>query len=163
MTLDLPTPPLPEEISSGRVFEVFFENGISRPFGVAVGLARAGGRPGVAVQRAAEVLAILVAHHGELEVDRLDAVELRGGLGHPPLDLALERTARHGEGDEHADDAVVADRHPAQHAEVDDRAVQFGILDRAEGVDDLFFGHDGGHDAIVATGRRICTEFALRG
>ena len=122
-----------------------------------VGRAGAGGGAGVAVERAAQVLAILVAHHGELEVDRLDSVELCGGLGHPPLDLALERTARHGQRDQHADDTVVADRHTAQHAEVDDRAVQLGVLDWAQSVDDLFFGHGGGHESIVATGGRICT------
>ena len=125
--------------------------------GVAVRVAVAGGRAGVAVQRLAQVLALAVGHHGELEVDRVDAVELRGGVGHAPLDLVLQRAAGNGERDEDADDAVAADVDVADHVEVDDRTVEFGILDRSERLDDVGFGDGGGHSSSVATAVRICT------
>ena len=160
MTLDLPTPPLPDEISSGRVFESFLANGTARPSAWPWAWPRAGGRSGVAVQRAAQVLAVLVGHHGELEIDRVDTVEFGGGVGHTPLDLGLQRTSRHGQCDQHADDAVAHDRDAAQHAEIDDRAVQFGVLDGTQGLDDLLFGDDGSaHGAQCGDAAR---EFALR-
>ena len=78
MTLDLPTPPLPDEMSSGRVFEPFWANGMLAPLGVAVGLAAwPAVAPASPCRRLAQVLALAVGHHGELEVDRVDAVELR--------------------------------------------------------------------------------------
>ena len=118
--------------------------------------------PASAVEGLAELGAIVVAHHGELEVDRLDAVELCSGLGDASLDLALERAPGDGQRDQDPDDTVLAHRDAAEHAEVDDRSVEFGILHRAECLDDLLFGHDGGHGLIVATTDRICTGFALR-
>ncbi len=78
------------------------------------------------------------------------------------MDLVLQRTAGNGERDEHADDAVAADVDVAEHAEIDDRTVQFGVLDRPECLDDLRFGDGDGHSSIVATEVRNCTEFPLR-
>ncbi len=107
---------------------------------MAVSGAVAGGGAGIAVERAPELLAIVVGHHGELELDRLDTVELRGGVGDPTLDLALQRAAGNGQRDEHPDDTVVADLDAAQHAELDDGAVELRVLDGSEGFDDLFLG-----------------------
>ena len=42
----------------------------------------------------------------------------------------------------------------AHHAEVDDRAVELGILDRTQGLDDLFGGD--GHRTLAIV-RGICT------
>ena len=109
-----------------------------------VRLTLASARASVAVERLAEVLTVFVAHHGELEIDRLDSVELCGCFGDTPSDFVLEWTPRDGEGNQHADDAVVHDRHAAQHAEIDDRAVQLGVFDRAKCLDDLVFRDDGG-------------------
>ena len=75
MTLDLPTPPLPDEISSGRVFEPAWANGIARPSAWPWAGCEPALAAGVAVQGPAEVLALLVGHHGELEIDRVDAIE----------------------------------------------------------------------------------------
>ena len=70
MTLLLPTPPLPDEISSGRVFEPGSAERHLATLGVAVGLALAGGVAGVAVQHDPHGLALLVGHHREVERDR---------------------------------------------------------------------------------------------
>ena len=70
MTDDLPTPPLPDEMSSGRVFDPGWLNGTGRPSawpwagpwtwpGMAVG----------ALQPDAQRLALLVGHHREVEGD----------------------------------------------------------------------------------------------
>ena len=129
MTLDLPTPPLPEEMSSGRVFDADLANGICAAFGVAVRLLGAGGRAGVAVQGLAQVLAVVVGHHGELEVDSTRRRRRRWPPRTPGRVISsLQRATGHGERDQHTDDAVVADVDGPQHAEVDDRAVQFGVL-----------------------------------
>ena len=69
MTLDLPTPPLPDEMSSGRVREPGWANGIAPALGVAVRLAVGVAVAGVAVQLDAQRLALLVGHHGEVEGD----------------------------------------------------------------------------------------------
>jgi hypothetical protein len=66
------------------------------------------------------VFAIFVAHDSELEIDRLDAVELRCSIRHALLDFCLERAARNCEGYENANDAILHNRDTTQHAEVDD-------------------------------------------
>ena len=113
-----------------------------------VSLTLTSGGAGIAVERLAEVLTVFVAHHRELEIDRFDAVELGSCLGHAASDFVLQWTPWDGEGDQHADDAVVHNRHAAQHAEFDDRAVQLGVLDRAKCLDDLVFRDDGGAHGV---------------
>ncbi len=66
VTLDLPTPPLPDEISSGRVLEPGWANGIARPSAWPCGWPWPG-RAAVAVELDAQLLALLVAHHGEVD------------------------------------------------------------------------------------------------
>ena len=74
----------------------------------------------VVMQRLAKVFAVLVAHDGELEIDRFDAVELCCSVGDSLLDFCLERAARNREGDQNANDPVPQDRDTTDHAEVDD-------------------------------------------
>ncbi len=113
---------------------------------MAVGLLAAGGGGGVAVEARRQGGALLVGHVGEVETDVADPVEGDDGLGDAALDLVAQRAAGDGEGDEHLYVGVF-DGHLADHVEVDDAAVQLGILDRAEGFDDsgLGEGHQGLH------------------
>ena len=97
-----------------------------------------GGGRRVAVQLLAQRLALLVGHHGEVEVDVVDAVERRSRAAVTRCSISLRSgQPGDGEGDEHADRAVGADVDVADHVEVDDRAVQLGVLDRAQGLEDL--------------------------
>jgi len=84
--------------------------------------------------------------------DRLDAVEGLDGVGHPLPDLGLERAPRHGEGDGHRHPATI-DLDPFDHVEVDDAALDFGVLDRAEGVEDGVREVPERHGGLVAHGR----------
>ena len=98
----------------------------------------------------AQRLALLVGHHGEVEVDAARRRRAaRTAPVDPVLDLVAQRAAGDGEGDEHADRRRRLDVDVAHHAEVDDRAVQLGILHRTERLDDLLGGD--GH-------RRACLE-----
>ena len=105
--------------------------------GVTVGLAVAGRRAGRAVQLDAQLLALLVGHHRELEVDVVTPSSVRERAADPVLDLVAQRAAGDGEGDEDVGRAVGVEFGSAQHAEVDDRAVQLGIFDRPECLDEL--------------------------
>ena len=66
-------------------------------------------------------------------------VQLRSQFGvvHTIGDFVAQRTAGNGEGDEDADVSVGGNGDIAQHADVDDRAVEFGIFDGPQCVDDL--------------------------
>ena len=105
--------------------------------GVPVRLALAGGVAGVAVHHHPHGLALLVGHHREVEGDPLHTGQRGQGRGHPAGDLVAQRAAGNGERDQHIDDAVVVERRLADHAEVDDRAPQLGILHGPQGLDDL--------------------------
>ena len=91
----------------------------------------------------AQRLALLVGHHGEVELDARHALERSHGRGDPVLDLLAQRAAWHGEGDQHADRAVGPQVDVAHHAQLDDRAAQLGVLHRAERLDDLLGGRHG--------------------
>ena len=78
VTLDLPTPPLPDEMNSGRVREPGWANGIARPSAWPWAWLWTWPWP-VALQLDAQRLALLVAHHREVDGDAGDAVE--GGDG----------------------------------------------------------------------------------
>ena len=145
VTEDLPTPPLPEEISSGRVREPGSLKGMARPSA----WPWAGWEPavdaGVAVEALAQLGALVVGHHGEVEGDVVDAGQARTApvtrlvisarSGHPATVRATRTATR-----------PPCDVDRADHAEVDDRAVQLGVLDRAQRFDDLVGGdgHGGG-------------------
>ena len=64
-------------------------------------------------------------------------------VGDPLGDLGPQRAAGDGQGDRDRD-LVAVDRDAPHHVEVDDRAVQLGVLDRAQGFEDVGFG---GHQA----------------
>ena len=103
----------------------------------------AGGAPGggrrITDEHLAHRSALLVGHHGEVEIDPLDPVEGDHGVGDAGLDLVAERTTGHGERDAHGHDGTV-DGHAPDHAEVDDAAVELGVLDRTQGFDDIVLG-----------------------
>ena len=133
MTLDLPTPPLPDEISSGRGLRAGLGERDLAAFGVTVGRRLPGGGRGIAVQGAAQRLALVVGHHGEVELHAGHAVERLDGTGDAVLDLVAQRTSGDREGDEDVGGSAVVELGAPEHPEVDDRAVQLGILDRSKG------------------------------
>jgi hypothetical protein len=104
-----------------------------------VRLVGAGGGGRIAVEPGAQRRPLVVGHHREVEVDRLDTVERRDGAVHPPGDLAAQGATLDGERHGHVDPRPV-DGDPPDHVEVDDAAVQLGVFDGAEGVEDLGFG-----------------------
>ena len=110
---------------------------------MAVGGLAAGGGRRVALHELADRGPLLVVHDPEADVDLGDAVEGLHGAGDPIGDLGPQRAACDGEGDLDLDGAAV-DGDALDHAEVDDRAVQLRILDRAQRVDDEGFGHSHG-------------------
>ena len=137
VTDDLPTPPLPDEISSGRVFEPGWLNGTGRPVAWPCGCPCACAST-VALQPDAQLLALVVGHHREVELDARDARRAGAAAASTrDCDLVAQRAAGDGEGDEHRHGAVGPPFGAADHAEVDDRAVQLGVLDRPQRVDEL--------------------------
>ena len=70
VTLDLPTPPLPEATAYTRVSEPGWANGIT-------------GSRGVAAQQLAQFGALLVVHHVEGDRDRAGAGHVGDGLRRP--------------------------------------------------------------------------------
>ena len=106
------------------------------PLGVPLGLT-VGVPVAAALQLDAQGLAVLVAHHGELDGDARHARERGDGAPHPVGDLVLQRAARDGQGDEDGHVAVGGRVDRAHHAELDDGAVDLRVLDGTEGLDDL--------------------------
>jgi len=87
---------------------------------------------------------------------RMDVAHQRlDGALHAIRDLVAQRAAGDGERDEDLGATVVGDVHRAQHADVDDGAVEFWIFDRTQGFDDLLACD--GHGWGLPT-----SEFALR-
>ena len=110
---------------------------------VAVGrLAAAGGRR-IADHELTNLGPLLVGHDRKVERDRRDAIEFGHRGGNPSLDLVAQRATGDGEGDLHRHRRAL-DVHPLHHAEVNDAAVQLGIFDGAQRVDDGALGH--GHE-----------------
>jgi hypothetical protein len=108
-------------------------------FGVAVGGLAAGRGRGVTVELLAQVGPLLVGHHAEGQVDRRHA---DGGqrTRDPRLDLVAQRAPGHGERDLEGHGVAVTHHHVAHHVEVDDRAMELGVLDRTQGSDDVIDG-----------------------
>ena len=107
----------------------------------AVALVRLGGA--AAVQPGCHGGALLVGHHGEVDVDPADAGQRAHGVGDAPRDLGPQRAARDRERDGHAD-AVALDRDRAHHVEIDDRLVDLGVLDGPQRIEHLgLCGHRG--------------------
>ena len=100
VTLDLPTPPLPDEISSGRVRDPGWANGIGRPSAWPCGCPWAWAWPcPLPCSFVRSVLALLVGHHGEVERDPGDAVDGEQRAVRHGLDLVAQRAAGDGERD----------------------------------------------------------------
>ena len=80
----------------------------------------------------------------EVDVDRVDPGERRDRVGDPAGDLGPHGAAGDGQRDRDLDVRAV-DRDAPDHVQIDDRAVDLGVLDRAQGLEDLGFG---GHAAL---------------
>ena len=134
MTDDLPTPPLPDDRPSTRVLEPGSAKGMVGR-GVAVLALRAGpaAPAGVGLQLGPHRGPLLVGHHREVDVDAgrrpsraLTAVVTRSVIsarsGQPATVRATVTPTR-----------AAVDADALDHVEVDDAAVQLGVLDRAAG------------------------------
>ena len=80
--------------------------------------------------------ALLFGHDAEVDVDVGHTVERGHRVGHEPDDLGPHRTARDGQRDGHLHVPAV-DLDPPDHVQLDDRAVDLGVLDRAQGFEHL--------------------------
>ena len=154
VTDDLPTPPLPDAMSSTRVCARRVGEGDLAALGVAVGrlAARGGatGRPAASPARAARCSSVITPKERST-----DATPMLGErAGDAALDLVAERAPGDGEGDLEGD-RVAVDAHVADHVEVDDRAVELGILDGSKGGDDVVDGD--GHGVGAPGFGGICT------
>ena len=136
MTDDLPTPPLPDEISKHRVRDSGSANGIALPSACPC----AGCDPAVAAAspwsrsrssaRSSSVMTVKSRDTDETPSSGTD------GAFDAVRDLVAQRAAGHRERDQHGHAAVV-DRDVAHHAEIDDRAMQLGVLDGPQRLEDL--------------------------
>ena len=124
---------------------------------------RTGGGGRIAVQHLADLRPLLIGHHPEVDADEIDTIEGGDRLGDLALDLIAQRATGDREVDTDLDVAAVDGGRP-DHAEVDDAAVEFGILHRTQGVDDGGFG-DGHGDysrAGPSGGGRSGVNFSYR-
>ena len=138
VTVDLPTPPLPDDTRSGRVFEPAWANRTARTSACPCAWPCPAVAPGSPCRRLTKLLAVGVGHHGELEIDAGHAVERSDRLGDTLRgDLVAQRASGDREGDQDPDPAVVVQVDVAEHPEFDDRSVQLRVLDRTERIDDL--------------------------
>ena len=118
MSVDFPTPPLPDPMHS--TFDTRAREPSGRP-----------GPPELLLQRRL----LRVAQDVEVDVDVAHAVECGDGLRDGGLEVTLDRAARRSQRHGHVDDAVCADVDRSHHVELDDRAVQLRIdhdLERLE-------------------------------
>ena len=139
VTDDLPTPPLPDAISSTRVVLSGSANGMARPSAwpwAAWLPAVAAGSPCSFSRSVARSSSVITPKERSTSVDpdrrrarsvTRDWISLRSG--HP----ATVRVTSSATG-------VAVDAHVAHHVEVDDGAVQLGVLDGSEGGDDVVDG-----------------------
>ena len=120
VSVDLPTPPLPEAM------QTTLETWASAPSGSDL-------RPSSGLERGL----LLVVEDVEADVDVGDAVELAHGVADRRLEGALDRAAGRGQrdGDVHHAAGVHVDR--ADHVQLDDVAPQLRVDDVPERVSDL--------------------------
>ena len=114
VTLDLPTPPLPDATAYTRVSEPGCANGIT-------------GSAASPRSMLAQLGALLVAHHVEGDGDGSGTRHVGDRLGHPLGDLGLLRARRRGQVDLDVHRAVVGDRDALDHVELGDRAAEFRV------------------------------------
>ena len=112
---------------------------------MALCLAAAGGCLRITVQHLANVRALLISHHTKVEADRCTISKRGECIGDKTLNLVTHRATSNGERDGERN-ALARNSHIAHHVEIDNGTVQFGVLDGAKGLDDLFnscSGHAG--------------------
>ena len=127
VTDDLPTPPLPDAMSSTRVAHSGIGERDRAALGVAVGGLAAGGGGRVALELLPDAGALLVGHHAERRGRPLVTPMAGERAGDPALDLVPQRASRHRERDLEGH-GIAVDPHVAHHVEVDDGAVQLRVL-----------------------------------
>ena len=128
MTLDLPTPPLPDAIAT---IDVDAGNEIFDCGCGAVGAAT----PELLHER----LALLLRHRRQIHRDALHALERLDRGRDVVRDAVLQRAAL--DRDQDVDpDGIPVDRDAAEHADVLDRPADLGIQHAAECLTDLGFG-----------------------
>ena len=101
-----------------------------------------------------------VVENVEVDVHVGHALERRDGPGYRGLEVALDRAAGSRQRDRHVDHAVAAELDRADHVELDDRAMQLGIDDDLERLEDLV---PVAHPPIVANVRRGAAECEVTG
>jgi hypothetical protein len=101
-------------------------------------------------QLALEFLALLLAHHIQVDLDPGHARQLADRRGHVPGDGIAQRAAGHGQVDIDPDHAALAHGDVLDHPELGDRTVDLGIVDPRQGLRDLLGGggrgNSGRHD-----------------
>ncbi len=147
MSVDLPTPPLPEPTQST------FLHLRKRPLWEAS-----------APKLLRERLLLRVAQHVEVHVHVAHAVERRDGLPNGVLEVGAHGAAGRGERDRHVDDPVRADLDRAHHVELHDRAPELGVDHRPQRVQDVVFAHGPivanarGTPTVSSTGAAACAR-----
>ena len=100
-------------------------------------------RAALGAQVRRQLLAFLVGHRPEHDLDVVDVGQLHDRVGDVAGDAVLERAARHGQLDAHGD-APALDHHLVDHAELGDRLVDLGVVDGRQNGENLVLG---GHAA----------------
>ena len=150
VTDDLPTPPLPDAIARTRVRESV--KGFVPVLGLAALAVRLRVSCCVSAWRSSSVMTVRSTSTSATPGERRDRVGdprvISARSGQPATVRATVTR-----------DVVAVDRDAAHHVEVDDRAVQLGVLDRAQGFEDFGFGRHQrapGRISTTAIGRIPC-------
>ena len=115
-------------------------------------LMRARGRRWITMKKFANGSALFVGHDGEVKIDTIDSIESHNCVSDAILDFVAQRTTGNSQGDLNSHDWTV-DGYSANHPEVDDAPVEFGVLNRTEDLDDIGIGD--GHLGGLASGQGI--------
>ena len=154
MSVDLPTPPLPEAT------QITLPHLGHRPLG----------QTGAA-QAFLQLALLGVGEHVESDRHFANSVQRLDRAGHRGLEVAADRAAGGGQRDRHVDPPAVAELDRAHHPQLDDRPPQLGIDHRLQRLEDLFArghrvhcrkpgtGRQGSVTAIQALGRCTCTSW----
>jgi hypothetical protein len=109
---------------------------------------RTGGGARVAVHELAHGSALLIVHHAEVERHAGNAIECTQRAIDATLNFVAQWTAGDSQHHRQADCARVGNDDIADHAEVDDRAMQLGVLHRAQGLDYAVRGQGRRHEGL---------------
>ena len=100
----------------------------------------------IAVEHLANIGALLVGHHTKIETDRSSISKWCKRVGDKTLNLITHGATSDGEGDGERD-ALRRNSDIADHVEIDNGTVEFGVLNGAKRLDDLFNGCCGHGDS----------------